>query len=121
MPSHGGGCRDGFRRRLTVRGVQVPAAEVREGLRLRALLQLRAGGGAVRRHPQGFRRQQRVEAAAARAAGRPLRGGRHHRLRGPGQAEGPCLRLRRPHSRAATSGSPLPRLVLHASMLEHST
>ena len=88
-----------------MRGVQVPAAQVRGGVRVRALL-LRGGrGGAVRGDTQGVRRQQRGEAAAAGGAGRPERGRRHRHLRGAGQAARPRLRLRRPHLRAAAAGN----------------
>jgi hypothetical protein len=90
--------------RVTVRGVQVPAPQVRARLRLRALLLPRAGRGALRRHPQGVRRQQRVQAARAPAARRPRRGRRHHLLRGAGEAAGPHLWLRRPHLRATAAG-----------------
>ncbi|KAG0552780.1 hypothetical protein BDA96_01G536800 [Sorghum bicolor] len=90
--------------RVTVRGVQVPAAQVRARLRLRALLLPRAGRGALRRHPQGVRRQQRVQASRAPAARRPPGGRRHHLLRGAGQAARPHLRLRRPHLRAPAAG-----------------
>lgn len=73
--------------------MQVPAAEVRGRLRVRAVLLVGARGGAVRGHPQGVRREQRVEAAPPRTATRPLRGGRHRRLRGPGAAPRSRVRL----------------------------
>lgn len=44
--------------------VQVPAAQVRDRVRLRPLLRLGAGRGTLRGGAQGVRRQQRIQAAA---------------------------------------------------------
>ena len=96
---------DDARCRGAVRGVQVPAAQVPAGVRVRALLP--AGGAAeVRQRAQGVRRQQRDQ-AAQRAAAAPA-GGRRElaRLRGRGARQGPRLRLRRRHLRAPAPGPP---------------
>jgi hypothetical protein len=98
------------------RGVQVPAAAVRAGVRVRALLQHRPGRGEVRRHPQGVRRQQRLQAALPPPRRRPLRGRRHHHLRGAGQAPRPGLRMRRPDLRAPAAGGLLIAFCLPLSL-----
>ncbi|KAM3316010.1 hypothetical protein ACQJBY_034250 [Aegilops geniculata] len=89
---------------VAVRRVQVLEAQVRPGVRVRALLLPRAGRGALRRHPQGVRRQQRLQAPGAPAHLRPRRGRRHRLLRGAGPAARPRLRLRRTHLRAPAAG-----------------
>lgn len=88
-----------------MRRVQVLAAAVRAGVRVRALLQLGARGGEVRGDPQGVRRQQRLQAPLPPPRRRPLRGRRHHHLRGPGQAPRPRLWLRCPNLRPPAAGT----------------
>jgi len=86
---------------------------VRAGVRVRALLQQRPGRRALRRHPQGVRRQQRLQAAVPPPRRRPLRGRRHHHLRGAGQAPRPRLRLRRPDLRPPAAGNHIQIITSH--------
>ena len=87
-----------------MRGLQVPAAQVRERVHLRALLRLGAGRGALRVGAQGVRRQQRVQAAAPDPAPQAPGRRRHRLLRDPGAPPRPHLRLRLPHLRPPATG-----------------
>ncbi|CAI0455060.1 unnamed protein product [Linum tenue] len=90
-----------------MRGVQVPPPKVPAGLHLRALLS--AGRAAeVRERAQDLRGQQR-EQAAQRGSPAPAGGRRQLAgVRGRGPAQGPRLRLRGGHLRAAAPGHPPP-------------
>ncbi|CAI0554131.1 unnamed protein product [Linum tenue] len=86
-------------RQLAVRGVQVPAAEVHAGVRLRPLLPARPAGE-VRQRPPRLRRQQRRQAAQRDPRRAARRRRQLPRLRGRGPAQRPGLRLRRLHLQA---------------------
>lgn len=88
-----------------MRRVQVSQAEMRGGMRVRALLPDGGGAGEVCCRTQGVWGKQRLKTVAAAALHPSVRRCFNHRLRSSGPTPRSRPRLRRSHSLLATTGN----------------